>query len=203
MKGKRVFDKIFESTAMTLVDTSDGVPRCGNCHWEAHGSLCMHCGARFRIPRDDDYYDSEDGDAYNEDDEELMLERRGGRDDDNGHDNEANEYDTQDSFIDNDSDSQAGGNESDSSANGMEWNGFQNGDLASESGGERDIDTAIDNFNSGVIEIDSDGDAVDDDVEILDEFRNNIEDNVLQGFSIDRSSRGRRRQIINDSDSDE
>lgn len=91
-KVKKLFGDAFES-ALTLIDNSDGVPRCGNCHWEAHGTECLHCGSRFRIPRDDSYYDSEDGDAYNEDDEEIILE---GRDEEEG----ANEYDSEDSFID-------------------------------------------------------------------------------------------------------
>ena len=74
--------------AVTLIDKSDGVPRCGNCHWEAHGSVCLHCGTRFRIPMDDDYYDSENGDAYDEDDEEALRAQTG------------NGYDLDDSFID-------------------------------------------------------------------------------------------------------
>jgi hypothetical protein len=85
IKHDHLFGDLFKS-ALTLIDNSDGVPRCGNCHWEAHGSVCLHCGTRFRIPRDDAYYDSEDGDAYNEDDEEV---------------NELNEeYDSDDSFVD-------------------------------------------------------------------------------------------------------
>ncbi|OBA21390.1 hypothetical protein METBIDRAFT_42165 [Metschnikowia bicuspidata var. bicuspidata NRRL YB-4993] len=87
-KTKRLFREAFNS-APTLVDRSDGVPRCGNCHWEAHGSVCLHCGARFRIPRGDLYFDSEDGDAYNEDEEEVEMY---------GVDH-AN-YDSEDSFVD-------------------------------------------------------------------------------------------------------
>lgn len=83
-KHGRLFGDLFTS-ALTLIDNSDGVPRCGNCHWEAHGTVCLHCGTRFRIPRDDEYYDSDDGEAYNEDDEEP---------------NELNEYDSDDSFVD-------------------------------------------------------------------------------------------------------
>ncbi|KAF3990227.1 hypothetical protein FT663_03271 [Candidozyma haemuli var. vulneris] len=85
---KSLFDDAFDS-ALTLVDNSDGVPRCGNCHWEAHGSTCLHCGARFRVPRQDSYFDSEDGDAYNEDREEIELY---------GEDRDA--YDSEDSFVD-------------------------------------------------------------------------------------------------------
>ncbi|GBL48628.1 hypothetical protein CJJ07_001316 [Candidozyma auris] len=87
-KKTSLFGDAFNS-ALTLVDNSDGVPRCGNCHWEAHGSTCLHCGARFRTPRNDSYYDSEDGDAYNEDREEIELY---------GEENDA--YDSEDSFVD-------------------------------------------------------------------------------------------------------
>lgn len=90
LKNSKLFGEAFDN-ALTLVDKSDGVPRCGNCHWEAHGSVCLHCGARFRIPRDDHYYDSEDGDAYNEDEEEVELYGVA----------DANDaYDSQDSFLD-------------------------------------------------------------------------------------------------------
>lgn len=87
-KKKSLFDEAFNS-ALTLVDNSDGVPRCGNCHWEAHGSTCLHCGARFRVPRLDLYFDSEDGDAYNEDREEIEL-----------YGDERDAYDSEDSFVD-------------------------------------------------------------------------------------------------------
>lgn len=89
-RGNRLFGDAFKST-LTLVDTSDGVPRCGNCHWEAHGSVCLHCGSRFRVPRSDLYYDSEDGDAYNEDQDEVEIYGVAGEQDD---------YDSADSFVD-------------------------------------------------------------------------------------------------------
>lgn len=92
---KRLFGDAFK-TALTLIDTSDGVPRCGQCHWEAHGSACLHCGARFRTPREDSYYDSEDGDAYLDDEEEIRIY---GRDDDG--EDVPNAYDSEDSFVDN------------------------------------------------------------------------------------------------------
>ncbi|KAM9919244.1 hypothetical protein OXX59_008086 [Metschnikowia pulcherrima] len=88
-KSRSLFRDAFDS-AQTLVDRSDGVPRCGNCHWEAHGSECLHCGARFRTPRGDSYYDSEDGDAYNEDREEVEM-----------YGIDAANYDSEDSFVDN------------------------------------------------------------------------------------------------------
>lgn len=90
VRKKSVFGEAFNN-APTLVDKSDGVPRCGNCHWEAHGDICLHCGARFRIPRSDLYFDSDDGDAYNEDHEEAELYGIA----------EDNAYDSQDSFLDN------------------------------------------------------------------------------------------------------
>lgn len=91
MRKGSLFGEAFDN-ALTLVDKSDGVPRCGNCHWEAHGSVCLHCGARFRIPRSDLYFDSDDGEAYNEDEEEVELYGVA----------DANDaYDSQDSFLDN------------------------------------------------------------------------------------------------------
>lgn len=90
-RGNALFGDAFKN-APTLIDKSDGVPRCGNCHWEAHGNVCLHCGSRFRIPRDDLYYDSEDGDAYNEDEEEVELY---------GVADAENAYDSDDSFLDN------------------------------------------------------------------------------------------------------
>ncbi|SGZ53793.1 CIC11C00000000358 [Sungouiella intermedia] len=90
LRKRSLFGEAFNN-APTLVDKSDGVPRCGNCHWEAHGSVCLHCGARFRISRSDLYFDSDDGDAYNEDQDEVELY---GIADDNA-------YDSQDSFLDN------------------------------------------------------------------------------------------------------
>lgn len=86
---KRLFKDAFK-TVLTLIDTSDGVPRCGNCHWEAHGSSCLHCGALFRTPREDSYYDTDDEDAYLEDEEIRIQEEE-----------HPNEYDSEDSFVDN------------------------------------------------------------------------------------------------------
>lgn len=76
--------------APRLIDTSDGVPRCGNCHWEVHGSVCLHCGQSVRHPGSDGYYDSSDGDAYNEDEQEVELFGVTG-----------DAYDSEDSFVDN------------------------------------------------------------------------------------------------------
>lgn len=91
LRRKNLFGDAFNN-APTLVDRSDGVPRCGNCHWEAHGNVCLHCGARFRIPRSDLYFDSDDGEAYNEDEDEVELYGVA----------DANDaYDSEDSFLDN------------------------------------------------------------------------------------------------------
>lgn len=89
-KKNSLFGDAFNN-AITMIDRSDGVPRCGNCHWEAHGNVCLHCGSRFRIPQGDLYYDSEDGDAYNEDDDEVEMFGITGED----------RYDSEDSFVDN------------------------------------------------------------------------------------------------------
>lgn len=88
-KAKRdLFGDSF-ALVVTLLDSSDGVLRCGNCHWEAHGSVCFNCGEPIRDPREDGYFDSDDGDAYDEDQEELELYGR-----------HPDEYASDDSFID-------------------------------------------------------------------------------------------------------
>lgn len=59
----RLFANVFRNAAVCTVDRSDGVARCGNCHWEAHGSRCLNCGVRFLQPPDDEEYDSSVGDS--------------------------------------------------------------------------------------------------------------------------------------------
>ncbi|KAG5421449.1 PSH1 [Candida metapsilosis] len=71
-KKKRVFGELFCGYSLTLIDNSDGVPRCGNCLWEAHGSVCLHCGSRFRNSdlirgAGDDDNDDEDVDEFYQD----------------------------------------------------------------------------------------------------------------------------------------
>lgn len=46
--GNRLYQKVFENTAVAVVDEDDGVARCSNCHWEVEGSVCPHCQARMR-----------------------------------------------------------------------------------------------------------------------------------------------------------
>lgn len=87
-RRKNLFGSSFLLFA-TVVDTSDGVARCGNCHWEAHGSRCLNCGERIRNPQEDDYFDLDDGDAYNEDQEEVEI-----------YGVARDSYDSDDSFID-------------------------------------------------------------------------------------------------------
>lgn len=137
------------TSALTLIDRSDGVPRCGNCHWEAHGSVCLHCGTRFRVPRDDDYYDSDDGEAYNEDDEETARYGNNG-----GHE----DYDSEDSFIDNGipsvelSDDSSSDDVREIDAN--EWTGFDNQSLGSSINDEyeTDLHRALENFHNDALE---------------------------------------------------
>ncbi|ODQ81981.1 hypothetical protein BABINDRAFT_114027 [Babjeviella inositovora NRRL Y-12698] len=63
---KILFKEIFSNATTCVIDRSDGVPRCGSCHWEAHGTQCLNCGVRFTIaPDEEDYYDGEE--AYDED----------------------------------------------------------------------------------------------------------------------------------------
>ncbi|KAK6201133.1 associated with histones/Spt16/Pob3 [Scheffersomyces amazonensis] len=100
-ESQSLFDSLFTNSSVTLIDNSDGVPRCGNCHWEAHGPICNHCGFRIRGNRNNRelYYDSmegedfdfdgdDDGDRDLEDDDSIVLD----------HNNE--DYDSDDSFVD-------------------------------------------------------------------------------------------------------
>ena len=98
VKNKSIFGDLFNNTVTTLIDCSDGVARCGNCHWEAHGSICSHCGTRFRrSTRTINGESEEDEDDENEDDEDDAFEDvvAGFR-----QSVEINEYDSDDSFID-------------------------------------------------------------------------------------------------------
>lgn len=164
LNHNKLYGETFKSV-MTLVDNSDGVPRCGNCHWEAHGEECLHCGARFRIARDDDYYDS--AEAYDEDDEEIQLY---GRD-------EGDRYDSEDSFVDGrDYDEINQDLQSDTShlddasialmgeiqvADNDDWTGFDDNNSESDSDyNEDDLHTAIHEFNQQPISI---GDEDEDD----------------------------------------
>lgn len=80
----RWFGDRFDSV-LTPLDRSDGVPRCGNCHWEAHGLVCLQCGARFRNAIEDDMYESDFSEEYRD-----GAPRRG----------EEDAYDSNDSFLD-------------------------------------------------------------------------------------------------------
>ncbi|KAJ9090975.1 hypothetical protein QFC19_009321 [Naganishia cerealis] len=160
---KKLFGDAFES-ALTLIDRSDGVPRCGNCHWEAHGSRCLFCGAQFRVPRDDDYFDSDDGDAYNEDDEEIVIH---GQDEDlDG----PNEYDTEDSFLDA---RELSDINNDLRSDSDEWHGFESGE--EDPGSDRgDLERALDQFHNSNFD-DYDDESHENDSEDTDELIRIIE----------------------------
>lgn len=81
-RENRWFHDQFESV-LTPLDRSDGVPRCGACHWEAHGLVCLHCGARFRTALSDDDEDEAFSDEFRE---------PGGA--------HGDDYDSDDSFLD-------------------------------------------------------------------------------------------------------
>ncbi|KAI5960438.1 PSH1 [Candida pseudojiufengensis] len=92
-KDKSIFGELFHNYTFTMLDNSDGVPRCGNCNWEAHGTVCLHCGCRFRNSDDEDGDSSEDEDDDDDDeDDEFYQDVRGIA--------EGNHYDSDDSFID-------------------------------------------------------------------------------------------------------
>lgn len=83
-KNNNLFGDLF-NVVQTLIDTSDGVPRCGYCHWEARGDVCERCGHTLR--RGDN--DFSDEDQHYEESEDLAIAIDG-----------PNEYDSEDSFID-------------------------------------------------------------------------------------------------------
>lgn len=64
-ESKQLFKGLFSGLATSVVDTSDGVARCSNCHWEAHGRVCLNCGVRFA--NGDDESDWDNSDEYDED----------------------------------------------------------------------------------------------------------------------------------------
>ncbi|OWB66704.1 hypothetical protein B5S30_g2048 [[Candida] boidinii] len=55
----QLFKGIFNNFAEAVIDTSDGIPRCANCHWEVHGTVCLNCNRRLIY---------ENGDEEDEDD---------------------------------------------------------------------------------------------------------------------------------------
>ena len=91
VRNKSLFGDLFNTT-VTLIDTSDGVPRCGNCHWEAHGPVCQHCGTRFRINPQSRFGVGYD-DVDDEDEENFQHVIA-------GYHRAIDSYDSEDSFID-------------------------------------------------------------------------------------------------------
>lgn len=223
-RNNRLFGDSFKST-LTLVDTSDGVPRCGNCHWEAHGSVCLHCGSRFRVPRSDLYYDSEDGDAYNEDQDEVEVY---------GIASELDAYDSADSFVDN-RDASAINDDYDLASDGLPpdledgdlnaelWEGFNSrrfssGRSSGEPGSawleEPDATSPAGSFESAIDEI-HDRDVADymdmNAIEVSDEDRDDVSIEDIDGGEIKSESgsdsesfgkRGRRSHWVVDLDSE-
>ncbi|CUM64232.1 uncharacterized protein PRCAT00001826001 [Priceomyces carsonii] len=192
-KKNHLFGDVFKTSAVTLIDRSDGVPRCGNCHWEAHGSVCLHCGMRFRSERSDSYYDSEDGDAYNEDDDEIMLYGR-----DNDHEDR---YDSEDSFVDNrgieeiNDSGDSGHHEllssssSQSPAEELEWQGFENNGNTEDDDSNHEGHSLID-FESGDLQ------------RALDDFHDqHLDESESENEELSGRRRPRRIPIDDDSDS--
>lgn len=222
-RNNRLFGDSFKST-LTLVDTSDGVPRCGNCHWEAHGSVCLHCGSRFRVPRSDLYYDSEDGDAYNEDQDEVALYGVAG---------EQDAYDSADSFVDNRDVSAMNEDDYDLASDGLPpdlddgdlnaelWEGFNERRFSGRNGGntgsawlEPDAPSPAGSFQSAIDEI-HDRDVADyldaDAIEVSDEDRDDLSIEDIDGGEVgsesepeseEFGSRGRRSHWVVELDSE-
>lgn len=113
VRDDTLYGDLFDQ-AQTMIDTSDGVPRCGNCGWEVHGEQCDHCGVQLRHPVDE--FDDDEGDIgiYTDDDDDGQI-RLNGRD----------SYESDDGFVVSDEEvvgSAAG--EAPSMLGELEWLGF-------------------------------------------------------------------------------
>ncbi|KAG7881675.1 hypothetical protein KL937_001298 [Ogataea polymorpha] len=62
------FKNLFDNYSEAVLDTSDGIPRCSVCHWEAHGSRCLNCGRRLLAATNERFSssDSEDDPEYHD-----------------------------------------------------------------------------------------------------------------------------------------
>lgn len=67
LKNDNLFKKMFKIKRTAVIDLTDGVARCSNCHWEVTGTVCENCHLELRNP----YYDSEEDEDYEEYDEEY------------------------------------------------------------------------------------------------------------------------------------
>lgn len=48
LANNNLYRKVFQNTALAVMDDDDGVSRCSNCNWEVEGVICPHCNARMR-----------------------------------------------------------------------------------------------------------------------------------------------------------
>ncbi|EGV63724.1 E3 ubiquitin ligase [Yamadazyma tenuis] len=147
MDHGRLYGDAFNSV-VTMIDRSDGVARCANCHWEAHGSQCGHCGAVFRIPREEENYHQSD-DAFSDSEDQVSEERD-------------NRYDSEDSFVDNGSDT--GYHIEEESDGADSWAGLRS-PMNWEDGSHDDVRHAVDRLNRENVSIDVDSDTSRDGVD--------------------------------------
>lgn len=96
----RVFYGLF-NRKFAVIDHEDEVRRCGACHWEVNGNYCGHCGAELQgVP------DELEGnlDSYSEGELEAVDRNEDARRALGGARFEIDQYDSDDSFIDNSAD---------------------------------------------------------------------------------------------------
>ncbi|KAH3673387.1 hypothetical protein WICPIJ_009839, partial [Wickerhamomyces pijperi] len=61
LKTKKLYNNVFKNSAQAVIDKSDGVARCSNCHWEVEGNYCENCNTRLRNPNriQEEFFDSD------------------------------------------------------------------------------------------------------------------------------------------------
>ncbi|AMD22395.1 HGR056Cp [Eremothecium sinecaudum] len=60
LANNELYRKVFDNTAMAVIDDEDGVARCSNCNWEVEGPVCPHCNARMRNRVNEDILNSDE-----------------------------------------------------------------------------------------------------------------------------------------------
>lgn len=73
VENKNLFKKIFKRLGgRKLIDHSDGIDRCSQCHWEVHGNICENCGTRL-VSRFADDSEEQDEDEEDSSDDGVLV----------------------------------------------------------------------------------------------------------------------------------